>query len=106
MPKASTIKAKIDTMQQNSKCRLYIKRDETVNHSVSKRHDWVGKVIQWELCKKLRFDHTTKWYVHKPESVLENATIKFFGTLRYELITYPGRKPDLVLINKKRKLAV
>ena len=36
------------------------------------RYDWKEKVIHWELCKKLKFDHTTKWYVHKPESVVEN----------------------------------
>ena len=30
------------------------------------RHDREGKVILWELCKKLKFDHTTKWYIHKP----------------------------------------
>ena len=33
------------------------------------RHDWVGKVIQWEVCKKFRLDHTNKWYMHKTESV-------------------------------------
>ena len=33
----------------------------------------MGKVIR-ELCKKC--DHTTKWLVHKPESVLENETKK------------------------------
>ena len=36
------------------------------------RHDWVGKVIHWELCKKLKFDHTIKWYMHKSKSVQEN----------------------------------
>ena len=46
-------------------------RDETVNHIVSEcsklaqreykiRHDWVGKVIHWELCKKLNF-HRNKF---------------------------------------------
>ena len=35
------------------------------------RHDWVGKVIHWELSKKLNLDNTIKWYIHKPESVLE-----------------------------------
>ena len=29
----------------------------------------MGKVIHWELFKRLRFDHTTKLYAHKPESV-------------------------------------
>ena len=43
-------------------------RDETINNIISKfsklaskkyktRHEWVGKVIHWELCKKLKFDH-------------------------------------------------
>ena len=35
-----------------------------------------GLVIYWELCKKLKFDHTTKWYMHKLETVLENETHK------------------------------
>ena len=81
------IKAKIDKTQQNSKCRMCGERDETVNHIISEcsklaqreyktRHDWVGKVIHRELCKKFNFHHSTKWYMHKPESVLENKTHK------------------------------
>ena len=57
------IKARIDKMQQNSKCWLCGDRDETINHIISEccklaqkeyktRHDWVGKVIHWEMCKK------------------------------------------------------
>ena len=75
-------------MQQNSKCRLCGDRGQTINHIISEcsklvrreyktRHDWVGKVIHWELCKKLKFDHTNKWYMHNPESVLENEMDKF-----------------------------
>ena len=61
------IKAKIKN-KQNSKCCLRGARDETVNNisECSKlvqkekktRHDWVGKVIHKELCKKLKFDPT------------------------------------------------
>ena len=40
------------------------------------RHDWVGKVIHWELCQKLKFDHTNKWYMQNQESTLENETKK------------------------------
>ena len=40
------------------------------------RHDLVGKVIHREFCKKLKFDHTNKWFMHNPESVLENETHK------------------------------
>ena len=32
----------------------------------------MGKVIHRELYKKLKFDHTNKWYTHNPESSLEN----------------------------------
>ena len=35
------------------------------------RRDWVGMVILWELCKKLNFDPTIEWYMHKPETILE-----------------------------------
>ena len=27
-------------------------------------HDWVGKVIHKELCKKMKFVHTTESYIH------------------------------------------
>ena len=81
------IKARIDKTQQHSKCRLCSDRDETINHIISKcsklayrgykaRQDWVGKVIHWEMCKKFKFDHTNKWYMHNPAPVLENDTHK------------------------------
>ena len=38
------------------------------------RHDWMGKVIHWELCKKLKFDPANKWYMQ--ESLLENEMHK------------------------------
>ena len=73
-------------MQQNSS-RLCGERDEMNYHIVSEcsklalkeyktRLDWLEKVIHWELCKRLNFNHTTKRYMHKPESVLENETHK------------------------------
>ena len=65
------IKAIIDKMQQKSRCRLCGDIDETVNHIIRQcsklaqkehktRHDWVGKVINWELYKKLKFEHSKK----------------------------------------------
>ena len=54
------IKPRIDKTQQNS--RLCGNRDETINHisecsklaqkEYKTRHDLVGKVIHWEMCKK------------------------------------------------------
>ena len=84
------VKAKIDKTQQNNRCRLNGERDETINHIISEcsifvqrayktRHDWVEKVIHWELSKKLKFDHTNKWYMHNLESVLDNETHNSLG---------------------------
>ena len=81
------IKARIDKTQQNSKCRLSGNREEIINHIISEcrklaqkeyktRQDWVGKVIHWEMCKKFKFEHTNKWYMHNPAPVLENDTNK------------------------------
>ena len=64
------IKARIDMTQQKCKCRLWDYRDETINHinECSKlsqkvyktKHVWVGKVIHWDMCNKLKFNHTSK----------------------------------------------
>ena len=42
------------------------------------RYDWVGKVIHWELSKKLKFDPNNMWYMHNPESIQENETYNPF----------------------------
>ena len=81
------IKATVDKTQQNSKCRLCGDRDETINDMISEcsklaqkeykaRHDWVGKVIHREMCKKLKFDHVNKSYMYNPAPVLENDSHK------------------------------
>ena len=81
------IKARIDKSQENNGCRFCGDRDETINHIISEcsklvlkeyktRHDWVDLVIHWELCKKLKFAPMNKWYMHNPESDLENEMHK------------------------------
>ena len=113
-------KARIDKTQQNSKYRLCDDRDETISHIMSEcsklaqkeykaRHDLVGKVIHWDMCKKFKFDHTNKWYMHNPAPVLGNDTHKLpwdFNIQTDHLI--PGKRLDLIIINnnnKRRELA-
>ena len=109
------IKARIDKTQQNSKCRLCGDRDETINHIISEcsklaqreykaRHDWFGEVIHWEMCKKFKFHHTNKWYMHNPAPVLENDSHKLLWD--FDIQTdhlFPARRPDLIIINKKKR---
>lgn len=62
-----------DKTEKNNKYRLRGKADETVIHVVSecgklaqkvykRRHDWVGKKIHWEVCKKYGLALKAKWY--------------------------------------------
>ena len=70
-------------------------KDKTINHinecsklaqkEYKTRYDWVGKVINREFCKKFKFDHANKWYMHNPESVLENEIGKILRD--YEIQT-------------------
>ena len=89
------VKARIDKTQ----LRLCGERDETIHHIISEcsklaqkeynaRHDWVGQVIHWEMCKTFKFDHANKWYMHNPTPVQENDAHKnSYGTLIYKRIT-------------------
>ena len=108
------IKTRIDKMQQNSKCWLRGNRDETINHIMSECSKLaqteykttryrVSKMIHWEICKKFKFDHTNKWYMHNPAPVLENDTHKLqwdFDVQTDHLIS--ARRPDLIIINNKK----
>ena len=112
------IKAIIDKTQQNSKCRLWRDRDETINHIISEcsklaqkeykaRHNWVGTMIHWEMCRKFQFDHPNKWYMLNPAPLLENDSHKllwYFGIQTDHLIL--ARRPDLIIINKKKRESV
>ena len=75
------------------------------------RYDWLGKVIHWEMWKKLKFDHPNKWYMHKPAPVLENDTHKLLWD--FDIQTdhrISARRSDPIIINnnnnnKKRELS-
>ena len=101
-------------MQQNCRRRLCGERDETINHisecnklaqkEYKTRHDWVGKVINWQLCKKLKFDHTNKWYMHNPESVQEDETHKLIWDSEIQKDhKISARRPHLIIKKKKKK---
>ena len=67
---------------------------------IKTRHGWLGKVIHRKMCKKFKFDHTKKWYMHNVAAVLENDTYKLrwdFGIHTNHLIS--TRRPDFIIIN-------
>ena len=103
---APRTKARVDKTQQKSKCRLYGERDETINHIISEcnkllsRHDWMGQVINGEMCKKFKFDHTNKLYIHNPADLLENETHKHLRSPNLGQMTRSYKDQE-----KKRELA-
>ena len=57
------------------------------------------------MCKKSKFDHTNKWYMHNPASVQENDTHKLLWDFDIETdYQISARRPDFIIINKKENL--
>ena len=91
-------------------------RDQTLNYRISEyskwaqkmyktRHDWAGMVIDREMCKKFKFYHSNKWYLHNPASFLKDDTHKLlwdFDIQTDHLIS--ARRPDLIIINNKENM--
>ena len=102
------IKVKIDKAQQNSRCSLCGDRNETINHIINEwsklaqkgyktRHDWVVKVIHWELCKKFKFDHMNKCIC-----TTQHLSWRMRHTNSYRT-TISARRPDLIIFNNNNK---
>ena len=114
--RTNAIKAKIDKSQEESKCRMCGKVDETINHLLcecskmaqreyKRRHDWLGKRVHWEVCRKLGFETKEKWYEHQPESVYENDDYKVLWDFNIQTDhVIEARRPDLVIINKQDRM--
>ena len=98
--------ASVDCVEAEMKWLINNKRMQQTNtKEVQDLPDWVGKLIHWKLCKRVKFDHTTKGLMHKSESVLENQTHKILQD--FEVRTNdlaPTGRSDLELIYKKKKL--
>ncbi len=102
-------------IRRNKIANVDYDRDEIINHIISEyrklakkenkaRHVWVGKVIHREMCKKFKFDHANKWYMHNPEPVLENDTHKLLWDFDIQTNQLnSARRTDLIIINKKKK---
>ena len=61
--------------------------------------DWVGKVIYRKMCKKFKFDHANKWYMHNPAPILENNTHKLLWDFDIQTDQqFSARRPDLIII--------
>ena len=108
--RTNNIKAKIDKTQENGKCRMCGKAEDSVNHALSefsklaqkeykRQHDWFGTKIHWEIYRKYGIEVKVKWYEHKPHVVMENEKCKILWdfTVQTDHEIY-GRRPDIIVI--------
>ena len=59
------------------------------------------------MCKKFKFDHTNKWYMHNPAPVLGNDTHKLLWDFDIHADHLnSARRPDLIIITKIVDFAV
>ena len=112
--RTNLVKAKIDKSQKDC-VRLRKKADEIVDHDVSgcsklaqkeykRRYDNLGKIVHWNLARKYKFEAGDKWYVHDPESVLENEDYKILWDFSIQTDhVIEAQRPDLVVVDKKRR---
>ena len=112
--RTNLVKSKIDKSRKDMLCRLCKKADENIDHVVSgrsklaqkeykRRHDNLGKTVQWKLNRKCNFEAGDKWYEHEPESVLESEDYKILWDFSIQTDhVIEARRLDLVVVDKKR----
>ena len=111
--RTNVIKRKIDKSQEQTKCRMCSRTDETINHILSecpnlaqgeykKRHDWIGRFIHWDICEANGIHVKSKWYKHQPDAVIENDSCKIiwdFTVQKDHFIT--ARRHGMIVIDKE-----
>ena len=112
--RTNTIKTKIKKTQAESKYRMCGKVDGTVRHIVcecpmlaqreyKKSHDWVGRKIYQELCRKIAFDVNEKWHKHEPQKVVANDSWKILQDVTVQTDhVIEARRLDTVIIDETK----
>ena len=110
--RTNLVKAKIVKSQGDSLHTVCRKVDESIDHIVrgcsklsqkeyKRRHDNLGKIVNWKLARKCIFEAGSKWYEHEPESVLENEDYKILSDSSIQTDVIEAQRPDLVVVDKK-----
>lgn len=60
------------------------KRNKLPEKEYIRRHDWVGRVINWKLLKLLNFEEKEPWYAHGPIFIAEIQTYHPTKAIRSE----------------------
>ena len=70
-----------------------------------RRHDWLGRKIHCEVCRKIGFDGNEKWYKHESEKVVENDSWKIVWDFAIQTdYVIEARRPDKIRPKMNAKL--
>ena len=97
--------------QVESKCRMCLQHEETVDHIVSgcevlakteyiSRHNNAAAYLHWSICKDHDIEITDKWYQHAPETVMHNKDNNI--TIMWDMPvntdrTITANRPDIIV---------
>ena len=106
-------KNKIDKTSEDSFCRMYGERGETMKHIIceckklaqrqyKRRHDTVVKLVRCKLCEKHNLERKKKWNEHCPEEVVEDDDVKLIWDINIKCDNVmKARRPDLILVKRR-----
>ena len=72
-----------------------------------RRHDWMGKTVYWDICRKKGCNVPEKWYEHKPLlPCTENESFKILWDFNIQTDNISEhRRPGVIIIDKTSKKA-
>ena len=93
--RTNAIKAKIDKVTEDSKCRLCKEKNETIDHLISscskiaqtdykERHNKVASMLHWNLCKKYHLPASENGGNTMLRKCCKMKKSKFSGTLKFK----------------------
>ena len=88
------VKTKIDKSQEDSKCRMFGKADESINHLLSecnkmtqkeyiRRRDWMGKKMHLEVCRNYGLETKANVMNMSHRQYAKMKSTKSCGTFQY-----------------------
>ena len=97
-------------------CRVCGAADEKIAHIVSEcsklaqkeykqmRHDNIVKMLHWKLCEKWGFNKVEKWYIHKPDQLLDSEDCKILRDFPVQTDkTLEHNRSNITIIEKTSK---
>ena len=113
--RTNAIKAKIDKVAEDSKCRLCKEKDETIidllirlcsklaQTEYKERHNKVASMLHWNLCKKYHLPASKKWWEHNVEKVLQNKEVKILWDFKIQTDKHLAHNvPHITVVEKKQ----